>query len=81
MDWYYSQVQAQSTPVESREYLVKSLTAHAGMGKAETAPTTAVGLYLDVSRIERLELLKDDIHARTLWQLNSGVWTEVVLVP
>ena len=81
MDWYYTEVQAQSTSVGSREQLINSLDAHARTRKAESAPETALGLYLDVKRVERLELLKDEIHARTLWRLASGIWVEQVLVP
>lgn len=81
MDWYYTEIQAQSTPVESRAHLVKSLNAHARKHEEKTAPKTALGLYLNVERIERLELHKEEIHARKLWQLKSGIWTEQVLVP
>jgi pyridoxine/pyridoxamine 5'-phosphate oxidase len=81
MDWYYTEVQEQSTPIQSRDHLKRSLSAHARDNTAEKAPPTAQGLYLNVQRIERLELLADEVHARTLWQLDDSNWTEQILVP
>ena len=81
MDWYYTEVQAQSTAIQSRGHLKRSLGAHARDNTAEKAPATAQGLYLNVQRIERLELLTDEVHARTLWQLEDNNWIEQVLVP
>ena len=81
MDWYYTEIQAQSSTVESRAALKSRFDEHNKNGNAECAPETAVGLYLNLERIERLELLKEEIHARNVWQWNSTRWLEQTLVP
>ncbi len=81
MDWYYTEVQAQSTPVKSRGQLKRSLDEHSRNNTADKAPASAQGLYLNVQRIERLELLKDEVHARSLWQMDVNGWTKQVLIP
>jgi pyridoxamine 5'-phosphate oxidase len=81
MDWFYTRIQAQSTPIDSRDALLEQL------GKLQlrdplVAPRTAAGIYLEPFRIERLNLtMPDGIHDRRSFQRRADGWHEVVLVP
>jgi pyridoxamine 5'-phosphate oxidase len=81
MDWLYARVQAQSTPVESREALLAML-ARLDPPEPLTAPEVAMGFFLLPSRIERLDLGQaDGIHDRRRYTLGNPGWYEAVLVP
>ena len=82
MDWLYTTRQAQSTPVASRDELLKVL---AGLELPEplVAPDTARGLFLHPELIERLDLgMENGVHDRRRYRPgNPGGWIEEVLVP
>ena len=81
MDWFYTNQQAQSTDIGSRERLVEEAL---GLELPEPliAPETARGLLLKPYRIERLDLTQDNgIHDRTRYQWSEDRWTGTTLVP
>ena len=81
MDWFYTNQQAQSTDIGSRERLVEEAL---GLELPEPliAPETARGLLLKPYRIERLDLTQDNgIHDRTRYQWSEDRWTSTTLVP
>jgi len=82
MDWLYSTRAAQSSVVSSRDALVAWHAAVAAeIGTHPEAPDTAVGFYLDIDSIERLELANDRVHDRRRYTRAGGDWREEVLVP
>jgi pyridoxamine 5'-phosphate oxidase len=82
MDWLYEQVQPQSAPLDSRQHLMDHY-AHVDEGLAEnaTAPPNAIGYYLTIDRIDRLELSGDRPHSRTLFRQIASAWHATTLVP
>ena len=76
LDWFY-QSHPQSSAVQ-RDQLEASLTGHEPT--PATAPDTAIGVYLDPVRIERLEL-SSGVHQRDLFELSDGAWHHSTLVP
>jgi pyridoxine/pyridoxamine 5'-phosphate oxidase len=82
MDWFYTQQQSQSSPIESREALLERLAGQA-LPEPLVAPDTARGFYLEPRLIERLDLAQDNgIHDRRRYLPgNPGGWRETVLVP
>jgi pyridoxamine 5'-phosphate oxidase len=82
MDWVYSTRAAQSSTVSSRAALVALHDEVAAeLGGAGTAPHTAVGFYLDIDHIDRLELANDRVHDRRRFTKTECGWREEVLVP
>ncbi len=81
LDWYYEAASAQSTPIHSREHLLRSLDDQVPE-VPQTAPASAQGLLLQPSAVERLDLNADGgPHDRRLFNLRAGRWEEEVLVP
>jgi len=77
LDWLYQQ-HAQSTPID-REQLLAGLADD--VPTPDSAPATAMGVYLDPERIERLEL-SSGVHQRDCWTLKPGEnWQHESLVP
>lgn len=76
LDWFY-QTHAQSTVV-SRDHLEASLAE--SEPTPEAAPDTAIGVYLNPIRIERLEL-SSGVHQRDLFELTGTEWHHTTLVP
>ena len=82
MDWVYTTRIAQSEVVESREALIRLQAAAATeLGPDPDPPTTAVGYYIDIVTLERLELANDRVHDRRRYTRIPGGWREDVLVP
>lgn len=81
MDWYYTTVSAQSTPVKDRQTLLQQLDALV-LPDPLVAPDTARGLFLVPTRLERLDLTQDNgVHDRRLWTADEDGWQEQVLTP
>ena len=82
MDWLYERVEPQSSPVASRDYLSQRFTElDAQLPPAVEAPPLALGYYLNVERLERLELANDRVHSRRRFERRDLTWTESVLIP
>ena len=82
MDWLYEQFQAQSSTVESRKHLVQRYAAiDSQLTPTVEAPPSALGLYLVVEHVERLELAGDRIHARTSYRRDGAGWQRSELIP
>jgi len=81
MDWFYTLIAPQSSPLSSRSKLLDSL-ARLELAEPLTPPASAHGLYLHPEQIERLHLGQDNgIHDRQHYSLQAGVWSAVTLVP
>ena len=81
MDWFYTRVQPQSTPVPDRQHLLAHLAAM-DLPEPLTAPESARGFYLLPSLVERLDLSQENgIHDRRRYTLGNPDWIEEVLVP
>lgn len=81
MDWFYTEVRAQSQPVDSRAALLEKVHQLA-LPDNLVAPDTARGLVLKPFRVERLDLTQENgIHDRTLFLRQADHWTEQTLVP
>ena len=82
MDWLYERVQPQSSAVPSREYLDERFAeVDAHLPKSVGAPAQARGYYLQVERLERLELAGDRVHTRRRFECEHGSWTVTELIP
>ena len=81
LDWFYTDLQAQSTAVSSRADL-KSVLENLVLPDPLVAPDTACGFYLEPREIERLDLAQPDgLHDRTCWTLSGGTWSVETRVP
>ena len=81
LDWLYTRVQAQGSPVDSREGLLEML-ASLPLPEPLVAPDTARGVFLLPERIERLDLNQENgVHDRRRYTLGNPTWREEVLVP
>lgn len=82
MDWLYEQGRAQSSEVDSREVIVDSYAElDESLPKSVEAPSQAVGYYLVIEQIERLELAGDRIHSRQRYRRVGSRWQSKELVP
>lgn len=81
MDWFYSSVTEQSSPIASRERLLEQVAA-IDLPNPLIAPKTAQGLILSPYQMERLDLSQDNgVHDRTLYLWQQDNWAETTLVP
>ena len=81
MDWFYTKVMPQSTPIGSREDLLAAVEA-LDLPDILVAPETAGGLIIEATRYERLDLtMENGIHKRQCWQLTDSGWQTTTLVP
>lgn len=83
MDWFYSQVSAQSSPIADRSSLLETLNS-LELPEPLTAPATAHGVFLHPSRIERLYLGEENgVHDRQLYQRSDRTddWSQTTLIP
>jgi pyridoxine/pyridoxamine 5'-phosphate oxidase len=81
MDWFYTLMQPQSSPVSSRRQLLEDLDS-VSLPEPLTAPDTARGLYLIPSAVERLDLGQENgIHDRRRYLKQDSIWIETVLTP
>lgn len=81
LDWYYTRIQAQSSPVRDRGRLLEGIAALTLRHPLE-APRTAAGVFLEPFTVERLDLNQPEgVHDRRHFQHRPDGWHEVVLVP
>jgi len=81
MDWFYSEVAAQSSHIGDRQQLLDALQA-LQLSERLTPPESANGLFLEPQSIERLHLGEENgIHDRQLYRLTDTGWTLTTLVP
>lgn len=82
MDWLYEQGRAQSSEVDSREIIVDRFKELDGtLPGSVDAPSQAVGYYLLVEQVERLELAGDRIHSRQRYRRMGSRWQHKELIP
>ena len=84
LDLYYDRVQAQSTPVDSREAFmagIDTLRQHHPTPDAVPRPALLRGIYLVPGRIEIWRGSPDRLHDRRLFTRSAAGWREQVLVP
>jgi len=84
LDLYYDRVQAQSTPVDSREAFMAGIdTLRRSHPTPDAVPRPALlrGIYLVPGRIEIWRGSSDRLHDRRLFTRSPGGWREQVLVP
>ena len=82
MDWLYTRAQPQSSVVGSREALLEAYDQlDQTLPASVEAPPQAVGFYLGVERIERLELAGNRVHSRQSHVLDGDDWSTFELVP
>lgn len=81
LDWFYTEVQAQSSRIADRNTLLEALNAHSPP-QPLAAPATAHGLYLEPTLVDRLHLGEaNGIHDRQLYEREAGGWALHTLVP
>jgi pyridoxamine 5'-phosphate oxidase len=81
LDWFFTRVQPQSSPIASRDSLLEQVAALV-LREPLVAPRTAAGLYLEPYEVERLDLTTPEgIHDRRVYRRRFDGWHEVVLVP
>lgn len=81
MDWFYTRIQAQSTPIGDRALLLAALDALAAP-EPLVPPETAHGLYLHPTTLERLHLGQDNgVHDRQRFSRHQTGWRVEILVP
>ena len=77
MDWVYRD-HPQSSEIVNRAALLDVLPAEV----PTSAPDSAVGFFLRVDQIERLDLGQaNGVHDRRLYRRTETTWSEAVLVP
>jgi pyridoxamine 5'-phosphate oxidase len=82
MDWLYEKDRPQSSTVPSREHLLRTFTElDAQLPANVEAPANALGYYIDITRLERLELANDRVHSRRRFERDSANWTATELIP
>ena len=82
MDWLYTRRAPQSTRLDSRDALTGLFSAvDAELGPTPVAPATALGFYLDVTQLERLQLAGDRVHDRVEYTRTPNGWQAHVLIP
>jgi pyridoxamine 5'-phosphate oxidase len=82
MDWFYRRVHPQSSPMASRQQLLDAYAAlDAELPQSVEAPFDAVGYFLVVDEIERLELSGTQIHSRQRHRRRGRSWSMTELVP
>lgn len=84
LECYYTELEAQSAPIPSREHLLKGIRAlrekypETGM---VPRPEALRGIYLVPQRIEAWHGSEDRLHDRRLYTKTAEGWSEQVLVP
>ena len=79
LDWYYAQYVPQSRALQDRAQFLEVLEKTDPQTLTE-APPTAMGVYLAVSEVDRLELANDRPHRRVRYRQADG-WQCQELVP
>jgi len=82
MDWFYRRVQRQSTPIRSRRHLLDAYASlDAELPQTVDAPLDAVGYFLVIDEVERLELSGVEVHSRQRHRRHADGWSTTELVP
>jgi pyridoxamine 5'-phosphate oxidase len=82
MDWFYTNVQRQSSVVSSRDALLEGFARlDDTLPEDVEAPRGAVGFYLNADEVERLELAGNRVHSRQRYRRDDDRWTVFELVP
>ncbi len=82
MDWFYERDQPQSSIVPSRDQLDRRFAElDAELPATVEAPANALGYYLNIERLERLELANDRVHSRRRFERSGAQWTAAELIP
>ena len=84
LDYVYQEMAPQSSKLNNRQQLVEEVQRLKQVYKIDEmhAPTAVGGVQLVASRIEMLDLNRDDrIHDRQLFTFADGQWAAQVLVP
>lgn len=84
LDYVYQEMAPQSSKLSNRQQLVEEVQRLKQVYKIDEmhAPTAVGGVQLVASRIEMLDLNRDDrIHDRQLFTFADGQWAAQVLVP
>jgi pyridoxine/pyridoxamine 5'-phosphate oxidase len=82
MDWFYRRVHPQSSSMPSRRELLDAYAVlDAALPRSVEAPLDAVGFYLVVEEIERLELSGTQVHSRQRHRRRGDEWSTSELVP
>ena len=84
LDLLYESWADQSSPIESRDHLVREINRIRSEVNVEelTAPAKVGGIELIASRIEMLDLSREDrIHDRRLFTFDGTSWASNILVP
>ena len=81
MDWLYATHAAQGSAIESRQQLI-DIASNVQLPDPLKAPQQAMGLYLNPTQVERLDLTQDNgIHDRTRYRWQNGAWLKETLIP
>ena len=84
LDFYYTAVQPQSSPVASRARFLEGidgLRGHHPERDGVPRPPALRGVYLVPDRIEAWRGSPDRLHDRYLYRRSGAGWTEEILVP
>jgi pyridoxamine 5'-phosphate oxidase len=82
MDWMYEHYRPQSSPIDSRGVLMDQFAdLDRQLADDVSAPARALGYYLNVEQVERLELAGDRPHARVRYQRATSGWRATTLIP
>jgi len=82
MDWFYERVQPQSTVIASSHVIGERYAKlDESLPTSVEAPAAALGYFLVVEQVERLELAGDRIHSRQRYRSEGSGWQVSELVP
>jgi pyridoxine/pyridoxamine 5'-phosphate oxidase len=82
MDWLYEHFRPQSSQIDSRDVLMDEYAVlDRRLADDVAAPARALGYYLLVEEVERLELAGDRPHARVQFQRANAGWRATTLMP
>jgi pyridoxamine 5'-phosphate oxidase len=82
VDWLYEHDHPQSSAAPSRDHLDRRFAELDERLPSEIeAPPNALGYYLNVERLERLELTNDRVHSRRRFERSGTSWSMTELIP
>jgi pyridoxamine 5'-phosphate oxidase len=84
LDYVYKEFAAQSSEIESREVLTGEIARIKDTYKPDdmTPPDSATGIELIATRIEMLDLNREDrIHDRRVFNFNGETWDQTFIIP
>lgn len=84
LDYVYKEFAPQSSEIESREVLTNEIARIRENYKPDdmTPPDSATGIELIATRVEMLDLNREDrIHDRRVFNFSAGEWVETFIIP